>query len=83
MRNKLFQVPKTELGICAKLCRRTDTHIALINGERVAYDFGCAYFIENRPNYKYLGQGTIYSIDGIKQRGDLMLHFWKRQINES
>lgn len=33
-------------------------------------------------NLKYLGKGTIYSIDNVKQGGAEVLHFWERIQDE-
>ena len=52
--------------------------IALIDGQLVQYD---ACDMNKNPVYEswhYLGQGTIYSTDGIVQKKSTkVLHFWK------
>lgn len=56
---------------------RSDT-IALIDGRHEGYDMAAPdHKEEYLDRYDYLGEGTIYSIGGVVQRGETRLHFYR------
>jgi hypothetical protein len=62
-----------------------NTLVCIISGELMEYDDSDSGFNQAPEHYIsrdylfiYLGCGTIWSIDGIRQQGRLALHFWKK-----
>ncbi len=58
---------------------KTTKCVALIDEQQVRYD-ACDQSINDvYKTWSYLGQGTIYSIDGVVQKGSAKpLHFWEK-----
>ena len=58
---------------------KTTKCTALINGQLVNYDACDPSINDVYETWNYLGQGTIFSIDGIVQKGLAKpLHFWEK-----
>jgi hypothetical protein len=67
-----------------KMDTRNKTKRALINGEIVKYDALLTDKYPEEPdwikkNFVYLGKGIIYDIDGIKQKGETEVRFYKKR----
>lgn len=58
--------------------------LALINGQILEYDNANMTdhrpFALNEPEWQYLGEGVIWSVNGVRQAGKERLHFWKRKV---
>jgi len=48
----------------------------LENGEEVPYDL-CSENNDGHPNFKYIGFGTIWTINGVNQNSERKYHFFK------
>ena len=55
----------------------------LNNNKVVRYD-ACAekrFVPMYRKALRYIGKGVIYSVDGVKYKGEKQMHFWKYRAN--
>ena len=50
----------------------------LENGDEVPYDL-CSENNDSHPNFKYIGFGAIWTINGINQNSEKKYHFFKRK----
>ena len=58
---------------------KTSKCTALINGQLMSYDACGSSKSAIYKTWNYLGQGTIYSIDGAVQKGSAKpFHFWEK-----
>lgn len=49
--------------------------LASIKGAAVPYDL-CAPEFTDRPRYDYIGRGPIHSVNGVRQRDDVLYYFY-------
>lgn len=58
--------------------------LALINGQILRYDGAnparWSEFYTTKYGWEYLGEGVIWSINGVMQVGSRRLHFWRRKF---
>ena len=50
----------------------------LENGEKVNYD-ACGNSQHDYPHYEYIGEGIIWTINGVNQNSTTKRHFFKRK----